>query len=67
MSKVVVAESEDMVLVFDTDDVESFATPRDHMVVDEQQSRLVGPAKLVLTFKHGKSPCWEEKEAASNG
>lgn len=46
------------VLVFDTDDIESFALPRD-VHDDGTGIRRLGAAHLNLTFREPVAPRWE--------
>lgn len=53
-------------LVYDTDDVESFQTPRDvHELPSDGPGvrRAVGKAHLILNFREGTQPTWERADA----
>ncbi len=56
----------DHVLVFDSEDVETFENPRDTVVVGErngyEERRFADTSHLLLHFKAGKHARWESAE-----
>jgi hypothetical protein len=67
MAKVVAYEADGQELVFDTDDIELFSTPRDVVTTHRwswKSRRFVAHhefgqhAHLNITFKPGKQPMW---------